>query len=156
MMPATRPSDYEDILARLNGIPTVIDQTIDMMKEGMAHGWTPPKITMRDVPKQAESQIVSDPLASPLLSAFKNYPATFTAEQKADFTRRAEAAYRDKIAPSFRKLGDFLTKTYIPACRDTVSISDIPDGAAYYKYLVRWHTTTDMTPEQIHQIGLDW
>ena len=72
MMPATRSSEYEDILARLNGIPSVIDQTIDLMKDGMAHGWTPPKITMRDVPKQAESQIVSDPLASPLLSAFKN------------------------------------------------------------------------------------
>lgn len=155
MMPATRASEYEDILARLQGIPTVIDQTISMMKDGLAHGWTPPKITMRDVPKQAESQIVSDPLASPLLSAFKNYPATFTAEQKADFTRRAEAAYKDNVAPSFQKLADFLTKTHIPACRDTVSISDIPDGAAYYKYLVGWHTTTDMTPEQIHQIGLD-
>jgi len=155
MMPTARASEYEDILARLNGIPTVIDQTIDMMKDGMAHGWTPPKITMRDVPKQTESQIVSDPLASPLLSAFKNYPASFTAEQKADFTRRAEAAYKDKVAPSFQKLADFLTKTYILACRDTISISDIPDGAAYYKYLVGWHTTTDMTPEQIHQIGLD-
>lgn len=155
MMPATRPSEYEDILARLNGIPAVIDQTIDMMKDGVAHGWTPPKITMRDVPKQAESQVVSDPLTSPLLAAFESYPPSFTDEQKADFTRRAEAAYRDKVGPAFQKLADFLTTTYIPACRDTVSISDIPDGAAYYKYLVRWHTTTDMTPEQIHQIGLD-
>jgi len=155
MMPATTPAQYEDILARLNGIPVVIDQTIDMMKDGMAHGWTPPKITMRDVPKQAESQVVSDPLASPLLAAFKNYPASFTAGQKADFTRRAEAAYRERVSPSFQKLADYLTKTYIPACRETVSISDLPDGAAYYKYLVRWHTTTDMTPEQIHQIGLD-
>ncbi|MFZ1203952.1 MAG: DUF885 domain-containing protein [Candidatus Acidiferrales bacterium] len=155
MMPATNTRQYEDILARLNGLPTVIGQTIDMMKDGMAHGWTPPKITMRDVPKQAESQVVSDPLASPLLAAFANYPPMFTAEQKADFTRRAETAYEDKVAPSFQKLADFLTKTYIPACRESVSISAIPDGAAYYKYLVRWHTTTDMTPEQIHQIGLD-
>jgi uncharacterized protein (DUF885 family) len=155
MMPATSPREYEDILARLNGIATVIDQTIELMKDGLAHGWTPPKITMRDVPKQAESQVVSDPLASPLLGAFKNYPPTFTAEQKADFTRRAEAAYKDKVAPSFQKLAEFLTKTYIPACRDTVSISDVSDGAAYYKYLVRWHTTTDMSPQQIHQIGLD-
>jgi uncharacterized protein (DUF885 family) len=155
MMPATNPRQYEDILARFNGVPTVIDQTIDMMKDGMAHGWTPPKITMRDVPKQAESQVFSDPLASPLLAAFTNYPPAFTAEQKADFTRRAEAAYKDKVAPSFQKLADFLTNTYIPACRESVSISEIPDGAAYYEYLVRWHTTTGMTPEQIHQIGLD-
>ena len=155
MMPATRASEYEDILARLNGIPAVIDQTIAMMRDGMAHGWTPPKITMRDVPKQAQSQVVADPLASPLLAAFKTYPPSFTDAQKADFTRRAEAAYREKVAPAFQKFGDFLTTTYIPACRDTVSISDIPGGAAYYTYLVRWHTTTDMTPAQIHQIGLD-
>ena len=155
MMPAARARDYEDILARLNGIPSVIDQTIDQMKDGMAHGWTPPKIAMRDVPAQAESQVVSDPEASPLLSAFQNYPASFTDAQKADFKRRAEAAYKDKVAPAFQRLADFLTKTYLPACRDSVSISDIPDGAAYYKYLVRWQTTTDMTPAQIHQIGLD-
>lgn len=155
MMPTTRPGEYEDILARLSGIPTVIDQTIAMMRDGMAHGWTPPKITMRDVPKQAQSQVVSDPLASPLLAAFKNYPPSFTDAQKADFTRRAEVAYRERVGPAFQKFADFLTATYIPACRDTVSISDIPDGAAYYKYLVRWHTTTDMTPAQIHQIGLD-
>jgi uncharacterized protein (DUF885 family) len=155
MMPAARPSDYEDILSRLNGVSVVIDQTIGLMQDGMAHGWTPPRIVMRDVPKQAESQVVSDPLTSPLLAAFKSYPATFTAEAKTDFTRRAEAAYTEKVAPAFQKLADFLTTTYIPACRETISISDVPDGADYYTYLVRWQTTTKMTAAEIHQIGLD-
>ncbi len=154
-MPAARRSDYDDILARLTGIPVVIDQTIAQMKDGMAHGWTPARITMRDVPKQVESQMVSDPLASPLLAAFKRYPATFTADEKAELTRRAETAYREKVAPSFQKLADFLTTTYIPACRETIAISAIPDGAAYYAYLVRGQTTTSLTAAEIHQIGLD-
>jgi uncharacterized protein (DUF885 family) len=153
-MPTERPSDYQDILMRLNGIPTLVDQVIALMKDGMAHGWTPPKITMRDVPEQAASQIVSDPLASPLLAAFKKYPDTFPDAQKADFTAKAKAAYTGQVSPAFAKLRDFLAQTYVSACRDTVSVAGLPDGVDYYKYMVRWQTTTDLTPAQIHEIGL--
>jgi uncharacterized protein (DUF885 family) len=155
LMPAVRASDYEDILSRLDAIPVVVDQEIALMKDGMAHGWVPPKITMRDVPKQAESQIISDPLTSPLLSAFKSYPAAFTPEQKGEFTRKAVAAYTSKVAPAFQNFRDFLVSTYIPACRESISVASLPDGSDYYKYRIRWHTTTDLTPQQIHQIGLD-
>jgi uncharacterized protein (DUF885 family) len=155
LMPALRASDYDDILSRLNAIPIVVDQEIALMRNGIAHGWVPPKITMRDVPKQAESQIVSDPLASPLLSAFKSYPAAFTPEQKEEFTRKAVAAYTGKVAPAFQKFRDFLVSAYIPACRDSISVTSLPDGSDYYKYRIRWHTTTDLTPPQIHQMGLD-
>ena len=154
-MPTARPSDYQDILARLSTIPGIVDQTIDLMKLGLGNGWTPPKVTMREVPKQIESQIVSDPLASPLLAAFKTYPTAITTEQQKDFTHRATAAYRDKVSPAFGKLRDFLVGTYIPACRETISVRDLPDGSDFYKYLVRWHTTTGLTPEQIHQNGLE-
>lgn len=155
MMEAVRTKDYEDILARLNSIPTVVDQTIALMKEGIAHGWVPPRITMRDVPKQIESQIVADATKSPLLDAFAKYPATIPSAQQADFTRRAVAAYSEKIAPAFRKLHDFVVDAYLPACRETIAVRDLPDGADFYTYLVRWHTTTDLTPQQIHQIGLE-
>ncbi len=153
-MPTERPSDYQDILARLNGIPTLVDQVIALMKDGMAHGWTPPKITMRAVPEQAASQIVGDPLASPLLAAFKKYPDAFSDAQKADFTAKAKAAYTEKVSPAFAKLRDFLAQTYLPACRSTISVASLPDGADYYKYMVRWQTTTELTPAQIHEIGL--
>ena len=154
MMEAARPKDYEDILARLGSIPTVVDQTIALMKEGMAHGWVPPRIAMRDVPKQVESQIVADATKSPLLHAFEKYPATISPAQQADFTRRSVAAYTGKIAPAFRKLRDFLVGTYLPACRESIAVHDLPDGADFYSYLVRWHTTTNLTPQRIHQIGL--
>jgi uncharacterized protein (DUF885 family) len=154
-MPTVHPSDYGDILARLNGVPALIDQVIALMKVGMAQGWMPPKITMRDVPQQAASQIFSDPLASPLLAAFKKYPDTFTDAQKAELTEQAKMVYADKVSPAFAKLRDFLAQTYLPACRDSVSVAGLPDGADYYKYMVRWQTTTNFTPGQIHQTGLD-
>ena len=155
VMPSERPSDYQNILARLNGVPALVDQTIELMRLGMSQHWTPPKITMRDLPKQVETQLqVSDPLASPLLSAFKKFPATITADQQHDFTRAAGEAYTDKVTPALRKFHDFLVTTYIPACRETISVQDLAGGAEFYKYLLRWHTTTKLTPQQIHDIGL--
>ena len=73
LMPATRASDYENIIARLNRFPAFVDQMIALMNTGLAHGWAPPKIVMRDVLKQAQDQIVSDPLQTPVLDAFKTF-----------------------------------------------------------------------------------
>jgi uncharacterized protein (DUF885 family) len=154
-MSLNKASDYRDLIARLNAVPTEIDQNIALMKIGMAQGWTPPKITMRDVAKQADVQIVSDPMASPLLDAFKNFPASVSAADRQQLTDQAKTAYTQKVAPAFTRLRDFLANTYIPACRDSVSASALPDGANYYKYLVQWETTTSLTPDQIHQTGLD-
>lgn len=155
VMRATRVGDYEDIIARLNALSVLVDQTIDLMKNGLAHGWAQPKIAMRDLPKQVEDQIVSDPLASPLLAAFKKYPDDVSLEQQKKLTQRAAAAYIGKVVPALRKLDQFLTTTYIPACRGTISVRALPDGADYYKFLICWHTTISVTPEQIHQTGLD-
>ena len=154
-MSLERTSDYRDLIARLNGIPAEIDQNIALMKLGMAQGWTQPRITMRDVPKQVDAQIISDPMASPLLAAFKNFPATVPTADRQQLADAAKTAYTQKVAPAFTRLRDFLTNVYIPACRDTVSAASLPNGADYYKYLVRWETTTSMTPDQIHQTGLD-
>src|SRR4029434_5229913 len=63
-------------------------------------------------------------------------------------------AFRDRVAPAFRKLQGYLANTYVPAARDSIAMSDLPDGKAWYAYNVREQTTTDLTPEQIHQIGL--
>jgi uncharacterized protein (DUF885 family) len=154
-MPMARASDYRDLIARLNGIPTLIDQTIALMKLGMASGWTPPKITMRDVAQQAGAQVVQDPMASPLLAALRHFPAAIPLAERQQLAREAAAAYTGKAALAFAKLRDFLQNTYIPACRDSAGAASLPDGASYYKYLVRWETTTGMAPAEIHQAGLD-
>ncbi len=154
LMPAERASDYEDIVARLEGVPALVDQNIALLREGLRYGWTPPKITLRDVPKQLEDQIVRDALASPLLRAFRNFPASLPAAERDRLTEQAAAAYTSKVAPAFRKLHDFLVETYIPACHETIAVTALPGGAAVYAYLVRWHTTTHLAPKQIHEIGL--
>ncbi|MGB6430996.1 MAG: DUF885 domain-containing protein [Candidatus Acidiferrales bacterium] len=154
LMPTERADDYENIVKRLRGVPAVIDQTIAQMQEGLKQRNTPPKIVMRDVPKQVSDQIVDDPDKSPLLAAFLHFPETVPAADQQRLHDEARAAYRDDFVPAFQKLHDFLVSDYIPHCVDTIAISDLPDGAANYAFNVHWHTTTDLTPQQIHQIGL--
>jgi uncharacterized protein (DUF885 family) len=154
LMPHQTVSDYEDILARMQALPELIDQTIAQMKEGLQKGYSPPKITMRDVPKQVEDLIPADPLKSALLEPFGEFPAGIGAADRAKLTDRAKQVYTSVNVPAYRRLHEYLVSTYIPACRGTIAASDLPNGAAAYAYAVRWHTTTNLTPVQIHEIGL--
>jgi len=152
-MPAGTVRDYEDILARLRAVPVLVNQTIVLLQRGLASGITPPRITLRDVPSQAQDLVVDDPLTSPLLSAFTHFPAGVVADQQR-LRVAALAAYRDSVAPAFRKLSTFLRDEYVPGARSTTGIRDLPNGMAWYQVRARASTTTDLTPEQIHAIGL--
>jgi uncharacterized protein (DUF885 family) len=154
MMPATTVADYERLIARLQSAPALIDQTIALMRDGMAKGWTPPQITFRDVPAQVTAQIVTDPLTSPMLDAFSKWPASIAPADRARLTKAAVAAYSSGVTPAFARLHEFLVKTYQPACRSTIGAQALPNGAQLYAYNVRWHTTTARTPQEIHDIGL--
>ncbi|HXH05915.1 MAG TPA: DUF885 domain-containing protein [Vicinamibacterales bacterium] len=154
LAPAARVADYEDLVARLERVPALVDQTIALMQQGLARGLTPPRITLRDVPEQVADQIVDDPLKSRMLEAFGRWPAGIAEADRRRLTERAVAAYRDAVVPAFRRLHRYLTDTYLPACRETTSAAALPGGEALYAYNVRWHTTTDLTPARIHEIGL--
>jgi uncharacterized protein (DUF885 family) len=154
LMPTVTLEDYENIVSRLSGIAPLVDQTIALMEQGLAAGLTPPKITMRDVPSQVEAQVVDNPLKSPLLEAFTTWPASISQQDRANLTARATAAYLQLVMPRFRKLHDFLVTRYLPGCRETIAASALPNGAAMYAYNVKWHVTTNDTPQQIHEIGL--
>jgi uncharacterized protein (DUF885 family) len=153
LMPAATRGDYENLVARLKGVAPLVDQTMALMEQGLAAGLTPPRITMRDVPGQVEADR-TDPLTSPMLEPFTKWPASIAGADRADLTARATAAYREGIAPAFKRLRDFLVTRYIPACRETTAASTLPNGAAMYAYNVKWHVTTNDTPQQIHDIGL--
>jgi uncharacterized protein (DUF885 family) len=154
MMPAVTAADYENIAARLEALPPLVDQTIALMQAGLTRGATPPRVTFRDVPGQVVAQIVVDPLKSPLLDAFTRWPATVPAADRERLLTRATAAYTDRVAPAFRRLHEFLVKTYLPGCRETIAAAALPSGAGLYAYNVRWHTTTEQSPAQIHETGL--
>jgi uncharacterized protein (DUF885 family) len=154
LMPHQTVADYEDILARLESLPEVIEQTMALMKEGVQLGYTPPKITIRDVPKQVEGLTPSDPMESALLQAFKEFPPAISEPDRAKLIDRAKQIYTTREVPAYRKLHDYLVSTYIPACRESIAASALPNGAAAYAFNVRWHTTTQLTPAQIHEIGV--
>jgi len=153
-MPHQTVADYEDILARLEALPTSIEQNLLFLQEGLNKGYTPPKLMLRDVPKQIAGLIPADPLASPPLEPFKEFPAGFPEAERTRLTDRAKKLYASAAALAFQKLNDYVTSTYLPACRESIAATALPNGAAAYAFHVRWQTTTNLTPQQIHEIGL--
>jgi uncharacterized protein (DUF885 family) len=153
-MPNRSVADYEDILARLEALPAAVDQQEGMLQEGMKRGYTPPKLMLRDVPKQIADLIPADPLASALLQPFKEIPADIPEPERARLMKRAQQIYTQAVAPAFQNLHDYIVSTYLPACRDSIAATALPNGAQAYAFHVRWQTTTDLTPQQIHEIGL--
>ncbi len=146
--------DYDDFLSRADHFAINIDQVISNMKEGMREGIVQPRILMEKLLPQIRSQIVGDPEASSFYAPVKNMPPDF---EDAD-VERLTAAYREKITetivPSYERIANFISDEYLAAARETVGLRALPNGEAWYAYLVRMRTTTDMTPDEIHQVGL--
>jgi uncharacterized protein (DUF885 family) len=153
-MPTRSVQDYENRLARLRQVPQAVDQTLDLLAQGLKAGITPPKVTLRDVPAQFESLLTDDPAKSPVLESFQTIPETIPAADRERLRREAAQIFQSQVAPALSKLHDYLVRTYIPGARQTTAMSDLPDGRDWYAHIVRNATTTDLTPEQIHELGL--
>jgi uncharacterized protein (DUF885 family) len=153
-MPERTARDFENRLARLRQVPALIDQTLVLLARGLEKGITPPRITLRDVPDQFASLLTDDPLKSPVLETFGQIPATVPAAERERLRGEASRLFREQVAPALRKLHDYLVHTYIPGARESIAMSDLPDGRAWYVYTVKTQTSTDLTPEQIHRLGL--
>jgi uncharacterized protein (DUF885 family) len=154
IMPTGNVKDYENIIARLRGVPKVVDQSIALLEKGLEKGVTPPRITLRDLPAQVKNLLVDDPMTSPMLKAFTQFPEAVPAAERERLKREAVQAFNEQVAPAYRKLHDFLEKTYLPGTRESIAMSALPDGQAWYAHNVEGTTTTDLTPKQIHEIGL--
>ncbi|GAC1687285.1 MAG: DUF885 domain-containing protein [Candidatus Acidiferrum sp.] len=153
-MPRQSVADYEDIVARLTALPKSVEQNIGLLREGLKLGYTPPRVALRDVPKQIADLIPPDAMASPLLEPFKEFPANFPESERTRLADRARTIYASELRPAFQRLHDYFAGTYLPACRESIAATALPNGAAAYAYHVRWQTTTKLTPAQIHEIGL--
>jgi uncharacterized protein (DUF885 family) len=146
--------DYEDWLARLRALPSRIDETIALMRRGIKERIIHPKIVLQRVPAQIDHQIVSDPKASPLYKPFTKFPLSITEADQARIVKVAQETIAGAIVPAYRKLKDFMMSDYLPAAWEQVGIWQLPNGAAMYAYATRHSTTTDLTPAEIHEIGL--
>jgi len=154
MQPHQTVADYETILKRLVALPVAVDQQLALLQDGLKRGYTPPRIVLRDLPKQIADLTPADPLASPLLQPFTEFPPNFPETERARLTEKAKSIYAVSLAPAFRKLHDYVATTYLPACRESIAATALPNGPVAYAFLVRWQTTTNLTPQQIHEIGL--
>lgn len=146
--------DFEDWLARLRAFPTSMDQTIALMREGIKTRMMLPRIVLERVPAQIDHQIVSDPKASSFYKPFRHYSASIAEADRLRLSQEAEKAIEAAVIPAFRQLKDFFLKVYLPAAWDQVGVWQLPQGEAMYGFFVRIDTTTNMTPKQIHEIGL--
>jgi len=154
MMPSAKTKDYEDILARLGGIPVLIDQTIELLQEGLRRGIVPPKVPLRTVADQVSGQVHISPMTSPMLSKFKIFPDTIPAAEQTRLTEGAKVVYADEVRPALKRLHLFLRDEYVTNCRATVGRSALPNGRAWYDHQIKHYTTTTLGADEIHDIGL--
>jgi uncharacterized protein (DUF885 family) len=146
--------DYDNWLARANQVPVLMASMQANMRTGMADGVVQPKVLMLKVIPQIDALIKDKPEDTLFWRPIAEMPADFSEEDKARLTEAYRALIADKLMPAYRELRAFVNDQYLPACRDTVSLSALPDGEAWYAYRVKQSTTTDLTPAQIHDIGL--
>lgn len=151
----TTVEDFEDWLARISKIDVVIEQTIALAEKGRKSGYMAPKILMQRIPHQLSLQVVEIATASPLFMAFENMPDSISAADRERLRADAMEIIEDKVLPAYRKLDRYFNKKYLPAARESVGLSALPNGTAAYEYLVRSFTTTRMTPDDIHRLGLE-
>ncbi|MBN8430234.1 DUF885 domain-containing protein [Microbulbifer salipaludis] len=154
-MPKRTAADYEDILARLDKLPGLIEQTRILMEMGLAQELTPPQITLRDLPGQIRALIPADPKQSPLLKAFYEMPASIPAAQQNRLRTRAQNIYQRTLIPNWQRFAEYVEREYIPKANTEIAFTKNADGIRWYAYKVREETTTDLSPEEIHRIGLE-
>lgn len=153
-MPNQTVADYENILARLEALPKYFDQNIALLQDGLKRGYSHPKIILRDLSKQIADLAPSDPTKSALLDPFNNFPNSIPRSERTRLKLRAEEIYSKSVLPAVTSFHDYVTNTYIPACREAIATTALPNGATAYAFHIRWQTTTNLTAQQIHEIGL--
>ncbi|SHF16031.1 Uncharacterized conserved protein, DUF885 familyt [Microbulbifer donghaiensis] len=153
-MPRRTLADYENILARLEKLPALVSQTRALMQKGLKKNITPPQITLRDLPGQIRALIPADPKQSPLLKAFAEMPATISNNQQRRLQQRAFALYHKELVPAWQGMAEFVERDYIPGAKVDTAFTSMPDGLRWYAHEVRDNTTTTLSPEEIHRIGL--
>jgi uncharacterized protein (DUF885 family) len=147
--------DYDDWIARLEKIDVLIDQEIDLAEAGRKAGLMPPAILMQRMPAQISAQVVEFAADSPFFEPFAALPESFAAADRERLRAEVTSAIEDTVIPAYRKLDKYFNDKYLPAATESIGLSQLPNGSAWYEHQVRSYTTTRLTPDEIHRIGLD-
>jgi uncharacterized protein (DUF885 family) len=149
----TSKKDYEDWIARLRAFPVYMDQTMELMREGMRRGIKYPKVIMQRIPAQVDRQLVA-PEQSGFFAPFRQFPGDISPADRQRLAEEGRDAIATQVIPAFRRFREFFVNEYLPAGFDDVGVWQWPNGKEAYAFTVRKYTTTAMTPEEIHEIGL--
>ena len=149
--PIQSTDDAEAWLSRLEALPTYYRQNLANARRGIETGYTQPRITVDRALTTARAQV--DTMEQTLLTPLASMPDTIPSAQQEEFRNRARAIIRDQILPVHRETVTFIESEYLPAARRGLGLRSVPGGEDLYRFLVRSYTTTDMTPEQIHELG---
>jgi uncharacterized protein (DUF885 family) len=147
--------DYDDFLSRAEDFVVLMDQATANMRIGMDQGIVQPRILMERVLPQLESQLHDNVEESTFWSPIENMPETFSETDRERLTAAYRTAIAETIIPAYQRMHDFVADVYMPATRETHGLGALPGGDEWYAYLVRLRTTTDYSPAEIHQVGLD-
>ena len=151
----TTVKDYEDWIARLRSFGAYMDQTIALMREGLRTGIKHPRVIMERIPAQIDRQLqVASPEKSGFYAPFNSFPKDFSDADQQRLAAAGKQAVEQSVLPAFQRMKDFFVKEYIPGSYPEVGVWQYPNGDAYYAFTARKFTTTNLTPEQIHNIGL--
>ena len=151
----TTVQDYEDWLLRMNKVDTVIEQTIERAERGRKDGYMAPAILMERVPAQIATQLVEVGADSPFYEEFAEMPATISEADQQRLQASAVEIIEKVVVPAYRDFSRYFERTYLPASRESVGLSDLPNGSSWYEFLAHNYTTTKMTPDEIHRLGLN-
>ncbi len=154
IQPRRTRADVEAIVDRLRGLPLAVTQTIALLEEGRRRGVVPPRVALGGVAAQVDALVPEKIDASALWEPMRDLPSSLTEADRSRLTSDARRLYEEQVRPAFQRLRQHLVDVYLPATRATIGASALPDGPDGYAHHVRWTTTTDQTPQQIHEIGL--
>ena len=154
-MPLKTVADFEDYIARLSKFKRYANDHIELMRTAVERGYTLPGIVISNAADSIEPHIVGDPTKSLMYQPFRKLPNDFSDEEAAVLREKAKVAIKEGVVAGYKDFLGFMQEEYLPAARTTIAASALPNGREYYRWCVRHHTTLDLAPEQIHQIGLN-
>lgn len=148
-------ADYQQYLQKLAAIPRYMQQQTEWMRQGLATGMTQPKAVLQGFEQSIISYVVQDPAQSVFYQPFLNQPSFIDATQWAALSAQARQLVANSVNPAYQAFYQFMLDEYLPGARDTIAASALPNGGAYYQNRLEHYTTLMLTPEQVHQTGLD-
>lgn len=147
--------DYRDYLARLHELPAVMDEYIALMRRGIETGFTQPRVILDGRDEPIKAQLVERAEQSPFYAPFAGLPESLAGGDRAELLATAERVVMEDVIPAYRRLDEFLREEYLPGARQTLGASELPGGEAFYRAQIRQYATVDMSPREIHDIGLE-